>query len=169
MTRLLSLYRRWVSDDIVVAPLSPPRLLRREPGVAEALGSRSSFLGNQIQHGEEEAAEALRVLPLPLVLLHQDVQKPPRLQLSDVPQLTCVTHANITFINMWIRELHPNAYPLFYTTTYCTLYILDIPVCSGCCGDMNDFLKWNKCLNLFPIYHIVHTLQSSHWEVTLPG
>lgn len=66
----------------------PPGLLRCEPGVAEALSSRSSFLRNQIQHGDEKAAETLRLLFLPLVLLHQDVQKPPGLQLSDVPEVT---------------------------------------------------------------------------------
>lgn len=78
----------------VRSPSPSPRLLRCDPGVAEALGSCSSFLGNQIQHGEEEAAEALRLLPRPLVLLHQDLQEPPWLQLSDVPQLTCETHTH---------------------------------------------------------------------------
>lgn len=59
-----------------------------DPGVAEAFGSSSSFLGDQVQHGQKEAGKALSFLPLPVVLLHQDIQEPPRLQLTDVPQVT---------------------------------------------------------------------------------
>lgn len=38
-------------------------------------------------------------------------------------------------------------------------------MCSpGCYGDLKIFSKQSKCLNLFPIYHIVQNLRSSLGE-----
>lgn len=59
--------------------------LRADPGVLQTLGSRGSPLRLQLQHGEEEGAEAGRGLLAPLVLVHQDVHQAPRGQLGDVP------------------------------------------------------------------------------------
>lgn len=55
--------------------------LRGDPGVFQALGSRGSFLWQQLQHGQEERAELGGVLLTPLVLVQQDLQKAPGLQL----------------------------------------------------------------------------------------
>lgn len=65
--------------------------LEGEPGVAQAVCGCGSFLRDQLQHGQEEVSEALGLFVGPLVLLHQHLQQTPRLQLSDVFQITCNT------------------------------------------------------------------------------
>lgn len=58
--------------------------LEGKPGVAQALCSRGSLLWDQLQHGNQEVSEALGFFPGPLVLVDQDLQQAPRLQLGDV-------------------------------------------------------------------------------------
>lgn len=60
----------------------PP--LEGEPGVAQALGRRGSFLWDQLQHGDQEVGEALGFFSGPLVLVYQHLQQAPGLQLGDV-------------------------------------------------------------------------------------
>lgn len=48
--------------------------LRGDPGVFQTLGGRGSFLGQQLQHGQEEGAELGGLLLTPLVLVQQDLQ-----------------------------------------------------------------------------------------------
>lgn len=55
----------------------------------QALGGCGSFLRQQLQHGQQEGAELGGLLPRPLVLIQQDLQQTPRLQLGDVSQLPC--------------------------------------------------------------------------------
>lgn len=73
------------------APSSPWVLNKTEvlclggdPGVFQALGGCGSFLRQQLQHGQQEGAELGGFLPRPLVLIQQDLQQTPRLQLGDV-------------------------------------------------------------------------------------
>lgn len=56
--------------------------------MGEALGSCGPALRHQVQHGQQEAAEVVRLLFGPLVLLNQHVEQTPRLQLGDVTQVT---------------------------------------------------------------------------------
>lgn len=56
----------------------------------QAFCRSSSFLWYKFQHGEEEVAELSRLLQRPLVLLQQHLEQSPRLQVTDVPQLTCM-------------------------------------------------------------------------------
>lgn len=56
--------------------------------MGEALGSRGPPLRHQVQHGQQEGAEVVRLLFGPLVLLNQHVEQTPRLQLGDVTQVT---------------------------------------------------------------------------------
>lgn len=66
--------------------------LEGEPAVAQAFGGCGSFLRDELQHGQKKVCEALGLLPRPLVLVLQDLQQTPRLQLGDVLQVTCVDH-----------------------------------------------------------------------------
>lgn len=63
--------------------------LRGQPGVVEAFAGRGSLLRHHLKHGQKEVSEVAGVFMRPAVLLHQHVKQGPRLQLSDVPQLTC--------------------------------------------------------------------------------
>lgn len=69
-----------------------------EPRVGEAVGGRGSPLGHQVQHGQQEAAEAVRLLFGPLVFIHQDVEQAPRLQLGDVTQVTWDSRQNLSHV-----------------------------------------------------------------------
>ena len=60
-----------------------------EPGVLEALEGGGAPVGVELEHGEEEGAELLRLLLIPLVLLHQNVPQFPHLQPADVAQFAC--------------------------------------------------------------------------------
>lgn len=60
-----------------------------EPRVAETLSSSGPLLRDELQHGQQEICEASSLLLRPLILLHQNLQKAPRLQLGDVFQVTC--------------------------------------------------------------------------------
>lgn len=62
--------------------------LEGEPGVAQALCSCGSFLGDQLQHGKQKVGEALSFFTGPLVFINQHLQQAPRLQLGDVFQIT---------------------------------------------------------------------------------
>lgn len=57
------------------------------PGVFEALCSGGSFLRHYLQHGLQERAELDGFFPGPLVLIQQDLDQTPRLQLRNVPQV----------------------------------------------------------------------------------
>lgn len=57
--------------------------------MSETLGSRGSSLRQQLQHGEQEGAELGSLLLGPLILIQQDLQQTPRLQLGDASQLPC--------------------------------------------------------------------------------
>lgn len=74
----------WVVVFRLQPSLTAHLALGADPGVLQTLGSCGSSLRLQLQHSEEEGAEAGRVLLAPLVLVHQDVQQAPRLQLGDV-------------------------------------------------------------------------------------
>lgn len=63
--------------------------LEGEPLVAQALCSRGSFLGDQLQHGKKEVSEALGFFAGPLVLVNQHFQQPPRLKFGNVFQIAC--------------------------------------------------------------------------------
>lgn len=65
-----------------------PACLGVNPGVFQTLGSRGSFLWQQLQHGQEERAELDGFLPRPLVLILQDFKQAPWLELRDVSQLS---------------------------------------------------------------------------------
>lgn len=62
--------------------------LEGEPGVAQALGSSCSFLRDELQHGKKKVCEGLCFLPRPFILILQNLQQTPRLQLGDVLQIT---------------------------------------------------------------------------------
>lgn len=61
--------------------------LGSEPWMGEALSRCGSPLRHQVKHGQQEAAERVGLLLGPLVLLNQDVEQSPRLQLGDVSQV----------------------------------------------------------------------------------
>lgn len=87
----------WLLTQPSTRPLSQPGVINRmqvlglrgDPGVSETLGSRGSFLRQQLQHGEQEGAEVGSFLPGPLILIQEDLQQTPRLQLGDASQLPC--------------------------------------------------------------------------------
>lgn len=62
--------------------------------MGEALGRRGPPFRHQVQHGQQEAAEGVGLLLGPLILLHQDVEQPPRLQLGDVSQVAWEKHVS---------------------------------------------------------------------------
>lgn len=94
-------------------PLAARLSLRGDPGVFQTLGSRGSSLRQQLQHGQEEGAELGRVLLAPLVLVQQDLQQAPRLQLCDASQLSCrgqtLTVCAISPVN--VPQRPPECYP----------------------------------------------------------
>lgn len=57
--------------------------------MVEAFARRGPLLGHHLQHGQQEVREVAGVFLRPAVLLHQHVEQRPRLQLGDVPELTC--------------------------------------------------------------------------------
>lgn len=63
--------------------------LGTQPRVAETLGGSGPLLRDELQHGQQEGGEARGLLLRPLVLLHQDLQETPGLQLGDVLQVAC--------------------------------------------------------------------------------
>lgn len=54
----------------------------------ETLGGSCPPFRHKIQHGHQEAAEGVGLLFGPLVLVYQDVEQTPRLQLGDMAQVT---------------------------------------------------------------------------------
>lgn len=63
--------------------------LQVEPRVVEAFTGRGPLLRHHLQHGQKEVSEVAGIFVCPAVLLHQHVKQGPRLELSDMPQLTC--------------------------------------------------------------------------------
>lgn len=63
--------------------------LRVEPRVVEAFARSRPLLWHHLQHGQQELGEVGGVFVSPAVLLHQYVEKRPRLQLGDVPKFAC--------------------------------------------------------------------------------
>lgn len=59
-----------------------------QPRMPETLSGSGSLLRHELQHGQQEICEASSLLLRPLILLHQNLQKTPRLQLGDVFQVT---------------------------------------------------------------------------------
>lgn len=66
--------------------------LGREPWVGQTLSCCGPPLRHQVQHGQQKAAETVRLLFGPLVLFYQDVEQTPRLQLGDVTQVAWEKH-----------------------------------------------------------------------------
>lgn len=62
--------------------------LRAQPCVLQALRCGGPALGLQLQHGEQKVAELGGLVQGPLVLLQQDLEKAPRLQVGNVSELT---------------------------------------------------------------------------------
>lgn len=60
--------------------------------MGEALSCCGPPFRHQVQHGQQKAAETVRLLFGPLVLFYQDVKQTPRLQLGDVPQIAWEKH-----------------------------------------------------------------------------
>lgn len=52
----------------------------------QALRRRGPALGLQLQHGEQKVAELGRLVQGPLVLLQQDLEQAPRLQVGNVAE-----------------------------------------------------------------------------------
>lgn len=59
-----------------------------QPGVLQALRRRRSAVRLHFQHGKQEVTELRRLVQRPLVLLQQDLEQTPRLEVGDVTQLT---------------------------------------------------------------------------------
>lgn len=75
-----------------------------QPRVPEALSGGGSLLRNKLQHGEQEICEAGGLFLGPLILLHQNLQKAPRLQLGDVFQVTCGKTVQGSQSNLMVRS-----------------------------------------------------------------
>lgn len=72
------------------------RGLRIEPRVPETLSSGGPLLRDEFQHRQQEVCEAGSLLLGPLILLYQNLQEAPRLQLGDVFQVTCGDSTRVT-------------------------------------------------------------------------
>ena len=89
-----------------------------DPGMAQALGCSGPLLRDEVQHGKQEVGEGVRFLRRPLVLLHQHLQQPPRLQPGDVLQVPCgrrtPCHGKLgqgsKNLNTWPRQLLANTH-----------------------------------------------------------
>lgn len=68
------------------------RPLEGKPSVSQTVGSSGSFLWQELQHRKQEISEGLGLLTRPLVFIHQNLQQTPRLQFSDVLQVTYRKH-----------------------------------------------------------------------------
>lgn len=79
---------RPTADCLCVQSLRLPAHLCLQPRVLQALRCRRSPLRLQLQHGQQEITELSRLIQRPLVLLQQNLEQTPRLQVGDVTQLT---------------------------------------------------------------------------------
>ena len=61
-----------------------------QPRMLKAVGGGDAHVCVEMEHRDEEAGEVVGAPPAPLVLVDEHVCQRPRLQLRDVPQLTCV-------------------------------------------------------------------------------
>lgn len=84
----------WLGSVTIYKNGGGVQALGGEPWVREALGRRGPPFRHQVQHGQQEAAERVSLLLGPLVLLHQDFEQAPRLQLGDVSQVTWEKHVS---------------------------------------------------------------------------
>lgn len=82
-----------------------------QPRMPETLSGSGSLLRHELQHGQQEICEASSLLLRPLILLHQNLQKTPRLQLGDVFQVTFLVKNSLEYFpaTMSLRGTFPRS------------------------------------------------------------